>query len=144
MTKPRAQTFSSRLSQLFDMVPKDTESGEKWTSAALAAEVTRTGVPTGQSHMAHLRSGTRSNPSAALVKAIADVFGVPVGYFYDESDSHWEADLEAVALLRSAGVRGVALRASSLSPRGLARLAELADLIRDVEGLPPAHVVGED
>ena len=93
-----------------------------------------------QSYISQLRHGKRNNPSADLVGAIATAFGVPVGYFYDGSESSAldAEELRTVSALRTAGVESIAWRATGLSAQGLDQLAKLADYIRSVEGLPPA------
>lgn len=132
MVKP-LDGFAEKLATLFATVRR--AEGQLWTTTAVAEAVTAQGVPVGQSHISQLRSGKRSNPSAELVGALAAVFDVPVGYFYNTGDDpqRWQRELETVASLRRAGVHAVALRAQGLSERGLATLAKLADDIRAIE-----------
>lgn len=136
--RPLSDTFSARLKRLFETVPKTPGGRDKWSNASVAEAVTRLGVPTTHSHISHMRLGVRSNPSAALVKALADVFRVPVTYFY-EDQTGGNVSTELVAALGDAGVRGVALRAQGISEQGMNKLMELADMIRELEKLPPAE-----
>lgn len=132
------ETFAERLSALFEA--QRTPKGGIWTNTALAAAVTELGVPSVQSHISQLRNGRRSNPSAALVGAIAAAFGVPISYFFGEGADdrqNWLNQLRTVSALREAGVESIALRSSGVSPEGMHRLIELAEYIRSVEGLPP-------
>lgn len=59
--------------------------GRKYTAASLAEEVTRLGVPTSASHVSQMRQGRRSNPTATLLKAVADAHGVNIAFFLDEA-----------------------------------------------------------
>ncbi|MEJ7648650.1 MAG: helix-turn-helix transcriptional regulator [Nakamurella sp.] len=137
--RPLSDTFSARLKRLFETVPKTPGGRDKWSNASVAEAVTQLGVSTTHSHISHMRLGVRNNPSAALVKALADVFRVPVTYFYEDRDGG-DVSSELVAALGDAGVRGVALRAQGISEQGMSKLLEMADMIRELEKLPPADL----
>lgn len=123
--------FASRLNRLVDAGRQS--DGTPWSNAALAKAVTALGVPTSASNLSLLRSGRRSNPSAALVDALAAVFGVPVDFFFGRTSEEWDRELETVLALRRAGVRSVTTRAAQLSDAGLAKLAEMADYLASIE-----------
>jgi transcriptional regulator with XRE-family HTH domain len=91
-------------------------------------------------YLSHLRRGERNVPSYEKLKAIAQFFGVDVGYFSDELPTE-EADEQAqiVQALRDAGVRSMALRSIGLSDASLDTVMALIDHLRSQEGLPPAN-----
>lgn len=51
--------------------------------AEVARRLTHLGVPTTAAWVQLAREGRQTNPSAARVQALARVFGVPIGYFFD-------------------------------------------------------------
>ena len=51
--------------------------------AEVARRLTALGVPTSAAWVQLAREGRQANPSAARVQALAKVFGVPIGYFFD-------------------------------------------------------------
>lgn len=125
--------FADRLNRLVATTRQ--ADGSAWTNAAVARAVTELGTPTGPSNISLLRSGQRTNPSAALVGALAEVFDVPTDYFFSRTAEEWERELKAVTTLRRAGVRSVAARAAKLSDDSLDKLTELADYLARLENL---------
>lgn len=77
-----AKTFADRLSQLF--VDSRQPSGKRWTLEAVAAGCAARGFTTSAQYIAQLRAGDRPAPRLPLVEVLADTFGVPVVYFFDD------------------------------------------------------------
>lgn len=116
-------SFRMRLNFLVTMVPAP--SSRAWTNELIAEEVSTRGVATTASHIAHLRSGRRSNPSARLVGALAQTFGVPVSFFFEvDAFERIKAQFEALTQLRDAGVRGIAARGEGVDPSVLLQALE--------------------
>lgn len=112
-----ATSFRSRLNFLVAMVPPP--SGEKWTNELIAEECLARGVEATYSNIAHLRTGRRTNPSARLVGALAQVFGVDVDYFFNDLRAHQiQKQFLALQQLRESGVKieGIAARGEGLKP----------------------------
>ena len=84
-----------------------------------------------------IRNGKKNNPSARNLAAIAELFGVPMEYFFNsETAAKIDADLRLLSAVRDVGVQGVALRASGLSAESLASLEGIIDQVRKLERLP--------
>jgi transcriptional regulator with XRE-family HTH domain len=90
-------------------------------------------------YLSQLRSGQRTEPSHSRLAAIADFFGVNALYFTADAARAGETDrqLDALAAMRDAGVRRVALRSSGISEQGLEAVLSMIEHVRRLEGLPP-------
>jgi transcriptional regulator with XRE-family HTH domain len=82
MTVEEKTTFAERLTRLF--TERRRPDGRRWTLETVAAGCGERGVPTSAQYIAQLRAGERPPPRLVLVEAIADTFGVPVVYFFDD------------------------------------------------------------
>ena len=90
-------------------------------------------MPVTVQHLSSLRTGRRDNPSARLLAAIADVFGVPLSYFFDEQEERQVAkDLETLARLRRVG--GLRLR-GEIDAEGVLQLIAALKQIESLEGV---------
>nr|WP_245997872.1 helix-turn-helix domain-containing protein [Nocardia pseudobrasiliensis] len=109
------------------------------SNAAAAEAITRdTGTSISSAYLWQLRSGMKSNPTVAHLRAIAQFFGVPASYLVDEGpDEAIESQLSMLQAMKDSGIRNLALRASGLAPRTLAGIAAIVDRAREVENLPP-------
>lgn len=84
-----------------------------------------------------LRKGQRDNPTKRHLELLANFFGVPPAYFFDDAASQRiEDELQVVAALRDGDIRRLAAQASGLSPTSLDGLLRMIDTLRDLEGLP--------
>jgi transcriptional regulator with XRE-family HTH domain len=82
-------------------------------------------------HLSHLRSGRRNNPSARLLAALADLFGVPIGYFFDSViEEQVNSELSTLVALHDTRVRGLMLRAQGLNNQNFKKLEEVLEQIR--------------
>lgn len=94
-------------------------------------------------YLSQIRDGKRRNPSIDVLEAVARWFGVPPSYFLDdEVAGRTDEDLRALAVMRDAGVRGIAFRADGLSQANLDLIVTLLEQMRGNEGLPPADPEG--
>lgn len=132
-----AGSFANLLDRLF--VTRMAPDGKPWSLSAVARELTTRGLPTTQSYVSQLRSGDRNNPTLAYVTALASVFGVPTTYFLGSGslEPSLQADVDLAVSLREAGVKGIALRATNLTPESLQMIQQILDSVRQREGLPP-------
>lgn len=131
----RPRTVAEKLDHLFRTVRG---SRGEYSLEEVAAGIRDRGGPTiSASYIWQLRKGVKDNPTKRHMEALADFFGIPAGYFFDDAAAEQvESELALLAAMRDAGVHRVALRASGLSAESLAALAEMIDRVRTLEGLP--------
>ncbi len=130
MTTSGVPQLKERLSFLTATVPPPTGMAA-WTSEVIAEQVRSLGVEVNAQHVSHLRAGRRDNPSAVLLAAIADVFGVPVDYFFDaERAERIERQLASLSRMKSAGVQGLAARGALGDVEVIAQVLDALELIR--------------
>jgi len=87
-------------------------------------------------YLSQLRSGNRTNPSAATMAALANFFRIKPEYFTD--DEYFEKldkELTYLAQMRDEGVRKIAARTIGLSPEAQQELLERAEELRRKENL---------
>lgn len=126
--------LADQLDHLFTTIPKPDGTG-LWTNTTAVAAMAETGVVVTRAYMSQLRRGKRNNPTARVLKAIADLFGVPIDYFLDENvRAKVDADITVLFALRRSGMRNAA-RTLGLSPEGLALLNDIAEQMRRYDNL---------
>ncbi|WP_239085863.1 hypothetical protein [Streptomyces parvus] len=80
-----------------------------------------------------LRTVAKRNPTRHTIKALADFFGVPAGYFVDSAAAErTKAEIGLLTAMRDQDVRKVALRAD-----GLKMLSTVIEQARKLEDSPP-------
>ncbi|WP_431980922.1 helix-turn-helix domain-containing protein [Streptomyces qinglanensis] len=130
-----ADAFSERLNRLFEMVhPPDRG---PYTNQEVAALLRERGGPTlSHVYLWQLRTGRRDNPTRRHLEGLAEFFGVPVAYFFDEDTAlRVSEELAFVRRMRESGVQRVAARAAGLSPRSMEQVLATIEHIREREGL---------
>ncbi|MEZ0351035.1 helix-turn-helix domain-containing protein [Mycobacterium sp. pR1184] len=129
--------LADKLNKLFEVMHSPSE--PVLSNAAAAEAITeKTGVSISPAYLWQLRSGLKTNPTVAHLRAIAEFFGVSASYLIDaEVDEHLEAQLGLLQALRDAGVRDLAMRASGLTGAALTNLVAMVDHVRELEKLPP-------
>lgn len=128
-------TLAGRLDRLFTTVhPKGRG---PYSYEEVASGIRRQGGPTiSASYIWQLRTGAKDNPTKRHLEALSTFFGVKPAYFFDDDESEKiAAELDALAAMRDAGVRSVALRASGLSDKSLKIISEFIERARELEGL---------
>ena len=114
-----SKTFAARLNRLFDTVYPPGRGPH--TSAEVIAALKAEGVTMSAPYLSQLRSGNRTNPSAATMAALANFFRIKPAYFTD--DEYYEKldkELTWLANMRDEGVRRIAARTVGLSAGGSA------------------------
>lgn len=121
--------LAERLDALFVRVPRPgTEA--PWSNDAVAEELSDRGVSVTAPYLSQLRSGKRTNPSARLLAGIADFFGVPLTYFFDDDEHKRVASqLENLAAARDARLSGVLARTHTLSDQSLSELTGIIEAV---------------
>ncbi len=130
--------FATRLNRLMTLVHPPGRGPFRAAEVARAMRYTSI-TPLSQPYLSQLRAGTRTNPSAAAVTALADFFGVDPLYFSDD-DYFREIDreLDWLNIFRDWSVQNVAMRVAGLSRDAQDELVQLADDLRRKEGLADA------
>ena len=133
-TPPTPTSLADKIDRLFHVVRP--AKGE-YTHEQVARAIEDRGGPTiSASYLWQLRKGLRDNPTKKHLEALADFFGVPPAYFFDDAaTARIDAELDLLAALRDTPVRDMALRASGLSDQTLKAIADMIERARQIEGL---------
>ena len=134
-------TFAARLNRLFDTVYPPGRGPH--TSAEVIAALKSEGITMSAPYLSQLRSGNRTNPSAATMAALANFFRIKPAYFTD--DEYYEKlnrELTWMAAVRHDGVRNIALAAVELSPESKQELLARAHELRNAERMGTAERLG--
>ena len=129
-----SKTFAARLNRLFETVYPPGRG--QHTSAEVIAALKAEGITMSAPYLSQLRSGNRTNPSAATMGALANFFRIKPAYFTD--DEYFEKldqELTWLAEMRDEGVRRIAARTVGLSPEAKEDLVARADELRRKEQL---------
>ncbi|HZQ30292.1 MAG TPA: helix-turn-helix transcriptional regulator [Mycobacterium sp.] len=127
-------TFADRLNRLFDTVYPPGRGPH--TSAEVIAALKAEGITMSAPYLSQLRSGNRTNPSAATMAALANFFRIKPAYFTD--DEYYEKldrELGWLADMRDEGVRRIAARTVGLSAEAQEDLVARAEELRRQEQL---------
>ncbi|AFP42689.1 secretion protein EspR [Mycolicibacterium smegmatis] len=133
-----SKTFAARLNRLFDTVYPPGRGPH--TSAEVIAALKSEGITMSAPYLSQLRSGNRTNPSAATMAALANFFRIKPAYFTD--DEYYEKldkELTWLANMRDEGVRRIAARTVGLSPEAQQDLVQKAEELRRREQLDSAE-----
>lgn len=130
-----ARSLAEKLDSLFELFHRP--GGGQYTHEEVAVALRERGGPTiSATYVWQLRKGHRDNPTKRHLEALADFFGVPPSYFFDdEAAARIDEELKLLAAMRDASVRGVALRAAGLSTDSLTFVREAIEHARRLEGL---------
>ena len=125
--------MAEKLNHLFDAVHPAGQG--PYSNEEVAAAIQEQGGPTiSGTYIWLLRKGQRDNPTKKHLEALANFFGVPPAYFFDdEMASHLGAELDLLAALRDASVRDIALRVAELSPDSLDAIRGMIEQVRQLE-----------
>ena len=127
--------LADKLNHLFATVPAPTRTG-LYSNDSAAAALAERGISVSGVHLSHLRSGRRDNPSARLLAALAELFGVPIGYFFDPTmENRINSELDALSAIKDTRAKTLMLRAQGVSPQSMEHLEGILDRIRQIEGL---------
>ena len=113
-TTPPLRTLADKVNWLISTArPADRGPYSNAEVAALIREAT--GEPVTGTAISKLRSGQAANPHQRLIGAIAQFFGVPPDFFFDDYDDDDQASLiqeqvEMLAIIRAADITPAKLR----------------------------------
>jgi transcriptional regulator with XRE-family HTH domain len=121
------RSFAERLGHLIATVhPPDRKPYSYREIASGVAE--QTGVTMSATHVQQLAVGARKDPKRSHIQALAQFFGVPVTYFFDDDVAgQVDRQVEDVVAWRDSEARNLAQRAMRLSPRDRETVTALLD-----------------
>ena len=132
---PPAPALAARLNLLFSVVQPNGR--PPLTDQAAAEAATAGGTPTSAAQIAALRAGALDglpddSRTPARLARLADVFGVPSAYFFDEEVAARVAeDLAILKAFKDVGARRIALRAvAALDEEALSALVPMIEHLR--------------
>lgn len=134
------RSLADKLNHLFASVhPRD---GAEYSNEQVASAIVQTGVTISQSYIWQLRKSKKDNPTIKHLQALADFFGVPAAYFFDDEVADRvdrqldDIRAEQARLHEIAGgseVRLMAMRAGELSPQGRKQVMDMLDVVYRLE-----------
>jgi len=136
-------TFAAKLNYLFATVKPPGESRE-YKNDEVAEAICGSGVKISTTYVWQLRTGRRDNPTIRHVEALANFFGTTGAYFINEDVARavdqrlaalQEAHERMLAATSRDAVQVMAARAGELSPEGLSQVAELVNVVYELERL---------
>ncbi len=132
---PPQRSLAEKVDHLFKTV--QSPRGREYTHEEVASALLEAGGPTiSATYVWQLRKGIRDNPTKHHLEALANFFGVPPSYFFDEEASQQiDSELELLMAMRDTSVRNVALRATGLSEGSLEAIKKIIEQARQIEGL---------
>jgi len=127
------KSLAEKLNGLFDAVHPAGRGG--YSNEEVAAAIQEQGGPTiSGTYIWLLRKGQRDNPTKKHLEALANFFGVPPAYFFDDEIAvQLGAELDLLVALRDASVRDIALRVAELSPGSLDAIRGMIEQVRQLE-----------
>ncbi|MDT0470059.1 MULTISPECIES: helix-turn-helix domain-containing protein [Streptomyces] len=140
MTEQMGRSLADKLNHLFAIVKPRRD--QEYSNEYVAAAISRAGVAISQSYIWQLRKNKKTNPTLRHLQALADFFGVPAAYFFDDDvTDRVEGQL---SLLRaeqerldkavgSGDVKLMAMRAGELSPERRKQVMDLLDVVYQLE-----------
>lgn len=136
MVDSTTKTFAERLQFLFRVVRH--KSGRPYNVTEVAEAINAGGrYSISRGYISAMKEGLKPIPSRDCVEAIADFFGVPADYFYNDDTAGWvEKEIALVSALRNSPVKNISLQAFGLSEASLEAVAGTIARLRQLEGLP--------
>ncbi|MEU8639968.1 XRE family transcriptional regulator [Amycolatopsis sp. NPDC048633] len=121
------RSFAERLAHLIATVhPPDRKPYSYREIAHGVAE--QTGVTMSATHVQQLAVGARKDPKRSHIQALAQFFGVPVTYFFDDAVAgQVDRQVGDVVAWRDSEARNLAQRAMQLTPRDRETVTALLD-----------------
>ncbi|MEU4248769.1 XRE family transcriptional regulator [Amycolatopsis sp. NPDC026612] len=121
------RSFAERLAHLIATVHPPDRKPYSYREIAHAV-AGQTGVTMSATHVQQLAVGARKDPKRSHIQALAQFFGVPVTYFFDdEVAGQVDRQVEDVVAWRDDEARTLAQRAMQLSPRDRETVTALLD-----------------
>lgn len=138
------QQLDQRLTHLINTVYPD-ESRRPGFSR-LAHEIhEKTGRKISSTYLWELVTGRKRNVTVEQLEVLAEFFGVPPSYFFDEeAAAKVNRQMKLAVALGNARIRNLAMRAEGLSEESLDAILSIVSAARGLQNLPPASHEGDD
>jgi transcriptional regulator with XRE-family HTH domain len=143
MSDGAASTLADKINYLFATVRPRGVGKREYSNEDVAVAIGRvSGVTISQSYIWQLRKGKKDNPTLKHLQALADFFGVPAAYFFDnEVADRVNVQLQALAAEQARRELNtdhnqaalMAMRAGELSPERRQQVMELLDVVYRLE-----------
>jgi len=127
------RSFADRLSRLIATVHPPDRKPYSYREIAQGVEEL-TGVSMSATHVQQLAVGARRDPKRSHIQALAQFFGVPVTYFFDDDVADQvDQQVSDVVAWRDTEARAMAQRAMQLSPRDRETVSALMDQLNSYD-----------
>lgn len=127
------RSFADRLSRLIATIHPPDRKPYSYREIAQGVEE-QTGVSMSATHVQQLAVGARRDPKRSHIQALAQFFGVPVTYFFDdEVADQVDQQVSDVVAWRDTEARAMAQRAMQLSPRDRETVSALMDQLNSYD-----------
>ena len=139
-------TLAEKINYLFQVVRhpgSEGRAGREYSNEHVASEIGRiSGVTISQSYIWQLRKGKKDNPTLRHLQALADFFGVPAAYFFDnEVADRVTEQLDTLAQEQNRRAHSgahhevtlMAMRAGELSAQRRQQVMDLLDVVYQLE-----------
>ncbi|MGW5442833.1 MULTISPECIES: helix-turn-helix domain-containing protein [Streptomyces violaceusniger group] len=138
MSEP-TRTLADKINKLFQAI---TDDGREHSNEHVAQAISKTGITISQSYIWQLRKGKKDNPTMRHLQALANFFGVPVAYFFDDAVAgEVDGKLAQMAAeqasvneaFENGDIKLMAMRAGELSDKGRKQVMDLLDVVYRLE-----------
>ncbi|WP_413115932.1 helix-turn-helix domain-containing protein [Streptomyces sp. CY1] len=138
MSEP-TRTLADKINKLFQAI---TDDGREHSNEYVAQAISKTGITISQSYIWQLRKGKKDNPTMRHLQALANFFGVPVAYFFDDTVAgEVDGKLAQMAAeqasvneaFENGDIKLMAMRAGELSDKGRKQVMDLLDVVYRLE-----------
>ncbi|RJQ75379.1 XRE family transcriptional regulator [Pseudonocardiaceae bacterium YIM PH 21723] len=127
-------SLADRINYLFDTI-RDGRLMRPYTNGEVAKAIAAKGGSISENYLWMLRNGTKDNPTYKHLQAIADFFGVPAGYFFDDAvESRLRDQLATLKAATGSGdIRLMARRAGELSAESRQKIVDMVEMVYKLE-----------
>ncbi|WP_413100156.1 helix-turn-helix domain-containing protein [Streptomyces sp. Inha503] len=135
----QTRTLADKINKLFQAI---TDDGREHSNEHVAQAISKTGITISQSYIWQLRKGKKDNPTMRHLQALANFFGVPVAYFFDDAVAgEVDGKLAQMAAeqasvneaFENGDIKLMAMRAGELSDKGRKQVMDLLDVVYRLE-----------
>ncbi len=135
----QTRTLADKINKLFQAI---TDDGREHSNEHVAQAISKTGITISQSYIWQLRKGKKDNPTMRHLQALANFFGVPVAYFFDDTVAgEVDGKLAQMAAeqasvneaFENGDIKLMAMRAGELSDKGRKQVMDLLDVVYRLE-----------
>ncbi len=140
MVERAGRNLADKLNYLF--AATKSPAGCEYSNEQVASAIRNAGVTISQSYIWQLRKSKKSNPTLSHLQALADFFGVPVAYFFDDQTADrisnklalLEAEVKRFSeVMGDRQVQLMAMRATQLSRARRQQVMDLLEVVYRLE-----------